>query len=109
MKEGAILRIYDPRVLPNQISKDLEGYKKTNSDDETISGSWNYFENVYDSTENSDALIILTEWSEFENLDWNLISTNMRSPSWVFDTRSTKNIELAKSHGLNLWCLGKGS
>ncbi len=109
MKEGAILRIYDPRVLPSQIKTDLEGYKKTNSDNETISGSWNYFENVYDSAEKSDALIILTEWSEFENLDWNLISRKMRSPSWVFDTRSTKNIEKVKNHGLNLWCLGKGS
>ncbi len=109
IKEGAILKIYDPRVMPNQIEKDLEGYEKGNIDEEYSSGSWNYYDNVYESTKNADAIIILTEWNEFNNLDWYLISKNMRSPSWLFDTRSTQNIEKAKKYGINLWCLGKGS
>ncbi len=103
MQEGAYLNIYDPRVEKNQIEKDLgKNYYQCNQN----RGSWNNFDDLYLAVENVDALIILTEWKEFDNLNWQLISTKMRSPAWVFDTRSTKNILVAKKYGLNIWILG---
>lgn len=103
IQEGAYLNIYDPRVKKIQIEKDL-GNNYLQSDQSK--SSWNSLDNVYLAVENADALLILTEWSEFDNLNWELISKKMRSPAWIFDTRSTKNISLAKKYGLNLWILG---
>ena len=51
---------------------------------------------------------LMTEWEEFNNLDWESISKTMRKPSWVFDTRCTKNIAQAKLYGINIWQLGSG-
>ena len=62
----------------------------------------------YDSAKNSDAIIVITEWPEFKTLNWGLISKEMRSPAWLFDTRSICNIEDAENNGINVWRIGLG-
>ena len=59
--------------------------------------------------DNSDAVVILTEWDEYSNLNWNYISNKMRSPAWVFDARSILNPEQISRVGLNYWRIGDGS
>ena len=56
----------------------------------------------------SDAIIVLTEWEEFSNLNWQKISQSMRKPGWVFDTRNIIQKEKIKSSDLNIWSLGVG-
>ena len=65
-------------------------------------------ENIFDAAKETDAIIVLTEWDRFKEIDWAYISSVMRKPSWLFDTRSICDIEGAKSSGLNVWCVGKG-
>ena len=36
----------------------------------------------------SDAVLIITEWKEYSNMNWQEIASKMRSPGWVFDARS---------------------
>ena len=59
--------------------------------------------------ENVDAVLILTEWDGCIGLDWNYLSSLMRSPAWVFDTRSVVNMQKIAGTGMNLWKLGEGS
>ena len=61
---------------------------------------------MYSAAEGTDAVIIITEWDEFKNLDWERLSKLMRSPAWVFDTRSISNLDEAKSYGINIWRIG---
>ena len=42
----------------------------------------------------------------YKNLDWERLSKLMRSPAWVFDTRSISNLDEAKSYGINIWRIG---
>ena len=35
----------------------------------------------------------MTEWEEFQNLEYKNIFSLMRSPSWIFDTRGILNAE----------------
>ena len=63
---------------------------------------------VYQAATGTDAIIILTEWAQFKQIDWSNVSNVMRKPSWLFDTRSICNIKEAKSSGLNVWSIGKG-
>ena len=107
MNEGAKLKIYDPRVSIHQLEKDLGLNKKDNGDLGSIDGSWKFAADCYRAAEGTDAIVVLTEWEEFKHLDWKLISTNMRSPSWVFDTRSIINLKEAKSNGINIWIMGR--
>jgi len=107
MHEGANLKIFDPRVSINQLEKDLGLNKKDDRKQVFFNGSWKFVDDSYKAAEGTDAIVVLTEWEEFKHLDWKLISTNMRSPSWVFDTRSIINLKEAKSHGINTWIIGR--
>ena len=71
-------------------------------------GKWVKSISIEDSFENVDAVVILTEWDEFKDLDWELLSKKMRKPSWLFDTKSISNIDDAKKNGLNVWEIGRG-
>ena len=68
-----------------------------------------YSDSVEKAAEGSDALIILTEWDEFKDINWSYLSNIMRSPYWVFDTRRIINIENAELSGFNVWSIGNGT
>ena len=58
---------------------------------------------------NADDAVILTEWDQYKEINWNDVSKNMRSPAWVFDSRSITDPEQIKESGLNLWRIGDGT
>ena len=107
LEEGARLEIYDPKVGKEQIEYDLNKKAVNKFEENSNTGSWKYSSSLYNAALESDAIVILTEWQEFKDIDWSKISIKMRKPSWLFDTRNITNYELAKSCGLKIWQLGK--
>ena len=104
IEEGAILNIYDPKVNSQQMSKDLDN----NDSENNIAKKWYYSSEVYETFTNVDATIFLTEWVEFQNLNWQKIAKAMRKPAFIFDTRSIVNIEEVKKSDLKIWQVGSG-
>ena len=105
LEEGCNLQIYDPKVNQDQIKKALDF--PPNSD--FAKNQWTFSKSILDSADSVDAIIVLTEWNEFRNIDWELLSSNMRYPAWLFDTRSICNLKEAKKNGLNIWRVGADS
>ena len=76
MEEGAFMKIYDPKVSNEQIKQELlrplnkKYYENTN---------WEFLGNIYDACNETDAIIILTDWDEFKNIDWQEISARMKA------------------------------
>ena len=113
LEEGAITR-HDPKVNSKQIEKDLsmktkdikDGLVKDSLKQE---GCWFFSDNIYDASTDADAIVVLTEWEEYSNINWEKISKLMRKPSWVFDSRSILNSKEIKKFGLNFWKIGNGS
>ena len=102
--EDAKLVISDPKVEKNKIFEALMYKDKDINFENKIS-----FEiDIAKAIENSDAVLIMTEWEEYKNLDWKFLQNKMRKPSWVFDTRSIISIQKIKETNLNLWQLGNG-
>ena len=115
IEEGSALYIHDPKVNHQQISRDLN-VKETKSDSQyklssnsEIEGSWQSVQDLDEAFKNADAIVILTEWKEYSNLNWEKISQIMRQPSWIFDSRSITNPQKIINSGLNLWRIGDGS
>ena len=106
IKEGANLKIYDPKVSKFQISNDLSLEEKKDGSNIKDS-SWSYYEDLLSIAENSDALVILTEWEEFSKIDWERISKLMRSPAWLFDTRGIVDKESVTRSGMKIWQIGQ--
>ena len=70
--------------------------------------SWTFTKDILELTKNADAIIILTESEKFKSLDWEEISKNMRSPSWLFDTRGIVDTKEAIKYKINVWSVGSG-
>ncbi len=106
LEEGANLSIYDPVVRKEQIKSDLISEFAMEGIGENDQSKWEYSENIFNAATNADALIIITEWEEFKNLDWKKLYTLMRKPCWIFDTRNVIDKGLAESCGFKVWALG---
>ncbi len=106
LQEGVNLVIYDPQVNKEQIESDLELKENQNTILEADEGSWKFSKSIIECTDNADAILILTEWSEFKKINWEDISHRMRKPSWIFDTRCIADLEKARKCGINIWRVG---
>ena len=108
LEEGCYLNIFDPKVTELQIKEEL-GVNDNFGSLETNCGSWNFTSSINQAVDGADAIVILTDWSEFHNLNFEILKKTMRAPSWIFDTRNVVNFKTAKSYGFKVWKLGDGS
>ena len=65
------------------------------------------FSNVYEMARGCDALMVVTEWNEFKNLDLEQIHQIMRQPV-IFDGRNIYDPEVMKQRGFRYHGLGRG-
>ena len=99
---------------PKQIAKDLDmqasidANKLLKNNSFSHSGSWQFMEKL-DNFDNSYAVVILTEWEEYSNIDWNKVAGEMVNTAWVFDARSIVEPFKVKNAGLKLWRIGDGA
>ena len=107
ISEGAQLVITDPKVNPQQVRFELNRINNMQENPiEEIDKKWKFERDTYKSVKDSDAIIFLTDWEEYRHLNWEEISTLMRLPSWVFDTRNVTNKNKLAQLNLNYWKLG---
>ena len=108
LNEGSHIIIYDPKVTKSQIEEDLS-FKSKNFDEinHFEKNSLKVVNNMYEVFNNTDCVVVMTEWNDFYDIDWNLASKNMRKPGWVFDTRNILDHAKVQKSGLNLWVVGK--
>ena len=103
LENGANLYIHDPQVPESKISQVL-GEKKSNSNE----GQWFYNKDLEINFNNADAIVILTEWDEYLEINWEHTYKIMKRPSWLFDTRGIINNKDLKNTQFNFWKVGKG-
>jgi len=83
LKEGAKIKCFDPLAMDNtkKILPDLT-----------------YCQDEYETAQESDALVVATEWNQFRNLDLLKIKTLLKSPI-LLDLRNLYDPEKAKALG----------
>jgi len=106
IENGADLLINDPIVSKMQIEMEL-GLKEF----ENIRniGKWQFIADINKAADNADAIVVVTEWEEYKNLDWRKLSDLLRKPSWIFDTRRIIPISLLKELNSYYWQIGSPS
>jgi UDPglucose 6-dehydrogenase len=113
IEEGAQLAIVDPKVDPNQIARDLE--RPPVDPDQArqgvplgADGTWTHESTPLEAARGADAVVILTEWTAYRDLDWASLAGVMRHPAWLFDARAVADAQAARAAGLNVWRVGEG-
>ncbi len=89
---GAKLRVYDPEAMPNV--KQIFGDKI------------NYADSQYDAVTDASALIVVTEWSEFRNPDFDRIYETLKHPA-IFDGRNVYSLERMEQLGFYYESIGR--
>ncbi|MBN1247847.1 MAG: UDP-glucose/GDP-mannose dehydrogenase family protein [Anaerolineae bacterium] len=91
-RKGALVRAYDPVAMDNAVA---------------ILDDVEMMENAYEVAEGADALILVTEWNEFKNLDLERITRLMHYPLLV-DGRNIYDPVKAQELGFEYTGIGRG-
>jgi UDPglucose 6-dehydrogenase len=61
----------------------------------------------YAAARGAHAIAILTEWSQFAELDYNTIYKSMDKPAFIFDGRNILDHKMLYDIGFNVFAIGK--
>ena len=92
LKLGASVTAYDPAAIETA---------KYHFEDKI-----KYAKNEYEALANADALLIVTEWNEFRNPDFDKIKNNLKYPV-IFDGRNTLDPVHMKEIGFTYYSIGR--
>lgn len=92
LSHGATVSAFDPEAI--ETSKPVLG------------NSVSYAEHSYSALENADALLIITEWSEFHSPDFAKIKATLKAPV-IFDGRNIYDVEKMRQDGFIYYSVGR--
>jgi len=95
VKRGAKIKAYDPKAINEAKEHYLKGVQNIT-----------YVTSKYDVLNNSDALVLLTEWKEFRSPDFDKIKSLLKSPI-IFDGRNQYIVYDLENKGLEYYRIGK--
>ena len=96
LMEKAHLSITDPHALPNA-RRDLDG----------LDGNLSFVDDPYEAARGAHALLLITEWKEYRDLDYEKIFIGMEQPASLFDGRNHLDHQALHEIGFNVYPLGK--
>jgi UDPglucose 6-dehydrogenase len=71
-----------------------------------LEGGISVYQNGYDALDDSDALIIFTDWQEFRNPDFGAIAKRLKTPT-IFDGRNLYDPAVTKEAGIEYHSIGR--
>lgn len=95
---GATVNIFDPVATENYLDV-MKAYKE-------CEGKIKSFNDKYEALTNSDALITMTEWREFQAPEFKEIKKRLKSPV-IFDGRNLYETKHVLSEGFEYFAIGK--
>ena len=96
-EEHVRLAISDPTALDNA-KKDLGDLDAAKIE---------FQADPYKAAKDADAVLLMTDWKEYPQLDWEKIHKSMRKPALVFDTRNCLDGRRLKDLGFTVLNIGK--
>ena len=100
LEEQATLAIYDPKVSDEQIRRDLN----IDASDERVT----VYDDAYEATRDAHAIVVLTEWDAFKDLDYQKIFDGMHQPAFLFDGRNLLDLATLRKIGFEASGIGQG-
>ncbi|KAI8816565.1 UDP-glucose/GDP-mannose dehydrogenase family, NAD binding domain-containing protein [Fimicolochytrium jonesii] len=101
LSEGANIRIHDCKVPSKQIFRDLACSLANGR------GSVEVCETPYQAAMNAHALVILTDWADYQTLDYKAIYCSMSKPAYLFDGRSIVDEQEVRQIGFDVHIIGR--
>jgi len=117
LKDGAEITVYDPQVGADQVYTDLS-FSRFEWDhplsDQIVAGRTESVKkhvhvssDPYEAAQGAHGILVITEWDEFKNYDWQRIYDSMVKPACVFDGRLLLNHAELRRIGFTVYAIGK--
>eukprot|EP01012_Entosiphon_sulcatum_P049365 TRINITY_DN67964_c0_g1_i1.p1 TRINITY_DN67964_c0_g1~~TRINITY_DN67964_c0_g1_i1.p1 ORF type:complete len:485 (-),score=102.67 TRINITY_DN67964_c0_g1_i1:103-1530(-) len=108
LEDGANLHIFDPKVPHETIIEDLEYVAEGDQHQlQSIKKNLKLEEDPYAAAYGAHAVVVLTEWDVFKELDYNRIFEGMTKPAFLFDGRGFLNHKQLQDIGFDVFAIGK--
>ncbi|OBZ66912.1 UDP-glucose 6-dehydrogenase 1 [Grifola frondosa] len=75
---------------------------------ESIKKSVTIVHSALEACKQKEAIVIATEWKEFQSIDWELVYGQMAKPAFVFDGRMILDAEKLRKIGFTVKVIGRG-
>jgi UDPglucose 6-dehydrogenase len=105
LMENAHVAIYDPKVPAKTIHEDLA---YVGVPENLLASHLHIAPDAMSALEQAHAMVVLTEWDEFRNLDFATIYQGMFKPAFAFDGRSILPAARMRELGFEMYCIGQG-
>ena len=92
---GAKIKCYDPKGIENT-KLYLSGINNIK-----------YCSDVFEALDDSDCLVVMTEWRQFKSVDFEVVKNRLKS-GIIFDGRNIYDIKQMKDLGFEYHCIGRG-
>jgi UDPglucose 6-dehydrogenase len=105
MRDAASLTIL-PKLIENGCrinTHDPQGMENAKT---LLPNEVQYFEDIYSAIDKADAIVIMTEWNAYRNLDMDLVKKKLKSPTFI-DLRNIYEPDRMKSLGFNYHSVGR--
>ncbi|KAJ1963740.1 hypothetical protein GGI12_001875 [Dipsacomyces acuminosporus] len=107
LSKGATLSIYDPKVPKQHVLEKMGSYEYEPA------FVWQrrvcISHSIYEAAKGAHAVVVLTAWPEFLQIDWSQMRVNMRKPAYVFDGQVMLDQERLRDLGFCVYTIGKAS
>lgn len=103
LDEQAELTIYDPKVSPKTIARDLNLI-----DNPERAARVTICNDPYEAATGAHAIAVLTEWDAFRELDYGKIHKQMEKPAFLFDGRNIVDLCALREIGFEAHGIGRG-
>jgi len=66
-----------------------------------------FVEDPYAAAKDADAILLMTDWKQYKELDWTKLYSSMRKPALVFYTRNCLDCTMLNAVGFKVLKIGK--
>ena len=108
IQEEARVHVYDPKVKRNDMMAELNATCGVNADntpnlDQVVITSTD----PYEACEGAHALLILTDWDQFKDYDYEKVYKLMTKPAFLFDGCNLLDHDLLRKYGFDVHGVGR--
>jgi UDPglucose 6-dehydrogenase len=103
LEEGARVAVYDPKADPEDFALELARRRSHST------ASLTHVQSALEAASEAHALVVLTDWAEFLELDYWALYSAMAKPAFLFDGRLLLNAEEMAGLGFQFYAIGRPS
>ena len=105
MRDAPVLTIL-PELLNKGISINAHDPQGMEEAKKVLPSEIDYYDDIYMALDGADAVLLMTEWNTYRNLDMNLVKNKLKNPIFI-DLRNVYEPKTMKELGFNYHSIGR--